>query len=235
VYKPIIYGIIKPGPHVPTGVPYVRINEMTEGGFVNPEGLRRADPARAAKFARATLAASDILISKDGTIGRVSVVPPELEGGNITQHIVRVSAHQLMNRWYLVAAIQSPFSQKWLSGELKGVALQGVNICDFRRLPLPIPPPAEQVEIVRRVEALFKLADAIEKRVAAATARAEKLTQAILAKAFRGELVPTEAELARREGRSYERASTLLARIRSERNGSPPAKNGRSRLAVKSK
>jgi type I restriction enzyme S subunit len=32
-------------------------------------------------------------------------------------------------------------------------------------------------------------------------ARAEKLTQATLAKAFHGELLPTEAELARREGR----------------------------------
>jgi type I restriction enzyme S subunit len=80
-------------------------------------------------------------------------------------------------------------------------------------LVLAVPPALEQREIIRRVEALFKLADAIEKRVAAATARAEKLTQAILAKAFRGELVPTEAELARREGRSYESASALLARI----------------------
>jgi hypothetical protein len=62
------------------------------------------------------------------------------------------------------------------------------------------PPREEQQEIVRRVEALFKLADVIEKRVTAASLRAEKLTQAIFAKAFRGELVPTEAELARREG-----------------------------------
>ena len=43
---------------------------------------------------------------------------------------------------------------------------------------------------------------------------AEKLTQAILAKAFRGEPVPTEAELARQQGRPYEPASALLARIR---------------------
>ena len=49
--------------------------------------------------------------------------------------------------------------------------------------------------------------------MAAGTARAEKLTQAILAKAFRGELVPTEAELARQEGRTYEPASDLLIRI----------------------
>lgn len=65
--------------------------------------------------------------------------------------------------------------------------------------------------------ALFALADRIEQRVAAASARVEKLTQAVLAMAFRGELVPTEAELARREEREYEPASVLLERIRRER------------------
>jgi type I restriction enzyme S subunit len=83
--------------------------------------------------------------------------------------------------------------------------------------PLTVAPLEEQHEIVRRVDALFKLADAIEARVAAATARADKITQAILAKAFRGELVPTEAELARQEGRDYEPASALLARIHATR------------------
>ena len=67
------------------------------------------------------------------------------------------------------------------------------------------------------MEALFRLADAIEARVAAGAHRAEKLTQAILAKAFRGELVPTEAELARREGRDFEPAAVLLARLQEER------------------
>jgi type I restriction enzyme S subunit len=81
---------------------------------------------------------------------------------------------------------------------------------------IAVPPLVEQREVVRRVEALFKLVDAIERRVALATARAERLTQAVLARAFRGELVPTEAELARREGRDYEPASMLLDRIRQE-------------------
>ena len=75
----------------------------------------------------------------------------------------------------------------------------------------------EQREIARRVEKLFRLGDDIEKQVSKATKRVEKLTQAILAKAFRGELVPTEAELARKEGRSYEPASVLLERIKLER------------------
>jgi hypothetical protein len=61
------------------------------------------------------------------------------------------------------------------------------------------------------------LADTIEGRVQVGTQRTEKQTQAILAKEFRGELVPTEAELARQEARDYEPASVLLERIRAER------------------
>ena len=45
---------------------------------------------------------------------------------------------------------------------------------------------------------------------------------------FRGELVPTEAELARREGRSYEPASALLARIRAERESSSGSSHSRA-------
>jgi type I restriction enzyme S subunit len=89
---------------------------------------------------------------------------------------------------------------------------------DAMRLPLTIPPLPEQHEIVRRVDQLFALANAIEAKVAAARGRVERLTQAVLAKAFRGELVPTEAELARREGRDYEPAAALLARIAAQRH-----------------
>jgi len=174
-------------------------------------------------------AALDVLISKDGTIGRVSVVPPNLAGGNITQHLVRAAIHRFVDIWYAVAAIRSPYSQEWLVGELKGVALQGVNVRDFRRLPIPLPPVNEQREIAHRLEHLFVLADDVEQRVNDATRQADKLTQSILAKAFRRELVPTEAELARREGREYEPASMLLERIRAEREAATqPTRRTRS-------
>jgi type I restriction enzyme, S subunit len=82
--------------------------------------------------------------------------------------------------------------------------------------PLALPPLAEQREIVRRVDVLFALADRLENRLKSATAQVENLSQGILAKAFRGELVPTEAALAAVEGRAYESASDLLARVLSE-------------------
>ena len=204
--RPIIYGIIKPGPHDPKGIPYVRVVEMKDGEVAPLSELKRASPERAKKFSRATLLSGDLLISKDGTIGRVAIVPPELEGGNITQHLVRATVHRFLNREYIASAIRSQRSQNWLIGEKKGVALQGVNVEDFRRLPLPIPPSSEQAEIVRRVEELFALADRLEARVGKARGQVDKLTQSILAKAFRGELVPQDP--------NDEPAEKLLARIR---------------------
>jgi len=96
-------------------------------------------------------------------------------------------------------------------------AQKNINVAILNDVVVPLPPFAEQQEIVRRVNSLFKLADAIDNRVEVASVRAEKLIQSILAKAFRGELVPNEAELARREGRDYEPALVLLERIKAER------------------
>ena len=104
-----------------------------------------------------------------------------------------------------------------------GAGKPGLSLDNVRRVAISLPPLKEQNEIVRRVEALFALAESIEARIATAGARAEKLTQAILARAFRGELVPTEAELARREGRSYESGADLLARIQAGRAATVPA------------
>ena len=77
----------------------------------------------------------------------------------------------------------------------------------------------EQNEIVRRVEALFAYADRLEARYTAARAQVERLTPALLAKAFRGELVPQDP--------NDEPASVLLERIRAARAEQPTAKRGR--------
>jgi type I restriction enzyme, S subunit len=102
----------------------------------------------------------------------------------------------------------------------------GVSGSDIKAQPFALPPRAEQQEIVRRVDQLFAFADRLEARVQTARKRVDALTQSILAKAFRGELVPTEAELAEAEGRTFESAEELLNRIRTERENTiaPPRK-----------
>jgi type I restriction enzyme S subunit len=75
--------------------------------------------------------------------------------------------------------------------------------------PFPLPPLEEQHEIVRQVEKLFSLADKLDLHYQKAKARTDKLSQSVLAKAFRGELVPQDP--------NDEPAEKLLVRILEEK------------------
>lgn len=98
-----------------------------------------------------------------------------------------------------------------------GTAIKRLTLQKIINSPIPIPPLTEQTEIVRRVEALFALADNIEQQSRAAAERVALLTQSVLAKAFRGEL----SEQWRREHPDLisgdNSAAALLARIQAER------------------
>ena len=76
--------------------------------------------------------------------------------------------------------------------EMRELAAGGVqpnlSLGLIRDSKILLPPLEEQAEIVRRVSELFSLADSVESRLAEATAQVKRTTQAILAKAFRGEL-----------------------------------------------
>jgi type I restriction enzyme S subunit len=153
------------------------------------------------------------MIGEGKTRGQAAILDIK---ATINQNIACVRLeHGLVSPKYLWFWFQMQYEATRERGS--GSGPQALNCQRVRELPFVLPPLQEQHEIVLRVEALFKLADAIGKRVQAATKRAEGLTHAILAKAFRGELVPTEAELARREGRTYEPAFALLERIRASR------------------
>jgi type I restriction enzyme, S subunit len=88
-------------------------------------------------------------------------------------------------------------------------AQKNINLAVLNGIVVRSPSLDEQAEIVRRVEALFKLADRIEARYTFARAQAQRLTPLLLAKAFRGELMPQDP--------NDEPASVLLERIKAER------------------
>jgi type I restriction enzyme S subunit len=90
---------------------------------------------------------------------------------------------------------------------------------DLEDIEIPVPLVDEQHEIVRCVKALFAYADRLEARYTTARAQVERLTPALLAKAFSGELVPQDP--------NDEPASVLLERIRATRAAAgekPPRK-----------
>jgi type I restriction enzyme, S subunit len=224
--RALTYGVIKLGPEVDDGVPTLRSSDV-RWLRIEEDHVKRISPGIAAQFSRTFLQGGEVLITVRGTLGGVAVTPAHMKGFNVSREVAVVPVEAILEPWFVAFAVAADWSQNWLSGVTKGVAYTGVNIEDLRRLPLPIPPIPEQREIVRRVEALFTRADGIEDHVRVATAPAEHLPQAILARAFRGELVPTEAELAVEEGRDYEPASVLLERIQESRKQNKPAKSGR--------
>jgi type I restriction enzyme S subunit len=159
----------------------------------------------------------------------------DLAEAYVSQHVALVRPVETEITPYLLLWTISPaHGRAKLTNDACGAGKPGLNLDNIREMAVALPPLAEQHEIVRRVDALFALADKIEARVTAATARVEKITQAILAKAFRGELVPTEAELARVEGRDYEPASVLLERIRAERGDGSDESGAKSRRVSRS-
>lgn len=89
-----------------------------------------------------------------------------------------------INRHFVKLVIDSPPYQAQLAGETKGVALQGVNVGDFRRMALPAPPLAEPHRIVAKVDELMALCDALEASLVAATIARTRLLDATLAEAL---------------------------------------------------
>ena len=166
--------------------------------------IAHVHPPEGAEGTRTRVQSSDLLITITGAnVTKSALVDREIGEAYVSQHIGLVRPVEAKTAAYLYLWIVSPVhGRRKLIGDAYGAGKPGLNLGNIREMNVAFPPFEEQDEIVRRVEALFRLADKIETRVAAASLRAERLTQAVLAKAFRGELVPTEAELARREGRT---------------------------------
>lgn len=161
----------------------------------------------------------DLLITKDGSIGRSALVRTE-EDFCINQSVaVCWLRSTTMNKNYLEFLSNSEFTQRFVMDKAQGMAIQHLSIIDFAKCPVPVPPMDEQDEIVRLVEQLFALAGQLENRVKAAQARIDCLTQSILTKAFRGELVPQDP--------NDEPASELLVRIQTQRASAPKASRAR--------
>jgi len=217
----IRYGILMPGPNQQEGVPYVKVMHI-RGDRIDFGSLPRTTREIDRKFAGAKLRVGDVLLAIRGTYGRVAEVPPALDGANITQDSARITPIPGVRSSFLANALRAPFCQEYFKNSAKGMAVQGLNVGDVRLTPIALPPEAEQEEIARRVQQHNASISFIEAELEQVGVDLESLDRAILAKAFRGELVPQEP--------SDEPAALLLDRIKTEREcgSTPRARCGRS-------
>jgi type I restriction enzyme S subunit len=168
----------------------------------------------------------DILFNRTNSaelVGKAAVFDLDLEAV-FASYLVRIECdEELVSSRYLCAWMSSPWGRRWARTVRTDCSNQSnINVSRLQTMPVPVPPLAEQHEIVRRIEASFAFVGAVEEHVATAAERAEKLRRTVLTRALRGELVPTEAELARQDGSGgsgYEPVADLLERIGAERSG----------------
>ena len=108
------------------------------------------------------------------------------------------------------------------------VARANLSLADIQRLPVPLAPEDEQVRITSALGTAHLAAGASEDMLEPMRRNLDALDSAILAKAFRGELVPQDP--------NDEPASALLERVRAERESgvaTTPTKRTQAKRATK--
>lgn len=171
----------------------------------------------------ARIKTGDFLFSRANTIdlvGAVVIVANAPDNLYLSDKILRLEFSEPMDSW-LLWYLRSPMGRETLMNISSGNQLSMRNIGQKNLLSLSIPYAngKSRNEIVRRIEAAFARIDRLAGEAKRALALVDRLDEAILAKAFRGELVPQDE--------TDEPAERLLARIRAERQAAPKARRGR--------
>ncbi|QMW16841.1 restriction endonuclease subunit S [Pseudoalteromonas sp. MT33b] len=206
--RPISYGVLKPGPFVSGGVTLLRIKDILDTRISTDES-HKISSELSKQYKRTLLKGGEILISLVGTIGRIGLVTKEFSGMNVHRNLAVIAPKKELQQKFIYWQFKSDFVQKQIQNARTGANQPLLNLGDIKKFNISVPTIEEQTEIVRLVEQYFALADTLEKNLANAKQRVDNLTQSILAKAFRGELVPQDP--------NDEPADKLLARIKAAR------------------
>ncbi len=135
----------------------------------------------------------DILISLVGTIGRVLILPKDIEPGIINPRLVKLSLdNRIINAKFIKAYIQSPYVKHLFSLSSHGDTMDILNLTILKEIPIPLLPLDEQNIIIEELEQIFSVEQQIELIIDANLKRAERLRQSILRQAFKGNLISQE-------------------------------------------
>ncbi len=195
--------------HTPTyvgqGVPFVSVKDIRDGviDFSNTKLIAEEEHRELSK--RCFVERGDLLITKSGTIGRTAIVKTDTPFSLFVSVALLKPASSAVNMRFIDFVLQHWIGSIDVSSRIVGSTIKNLHLIDMKVLGIPFPRLDEQAEIVRRVETLFAFADRLEARLQTAQTAANRLTPALLAKAFRGELVPQDP--------NDEPASELLKRL----------------------
>ncbi len=154
----------------------------------------------------------DVLISRAGSVG-VSFLINKPERAVFASYLIRFRPKKGIDTKYFYYYLKSPSYWNAIGARKSGIAVPNVNASKLAQVPIPIAPVEQQKHIVSEVEKQFSRLDAAVANLKRVKTNLKRYKAAVLKAAVEGRLVETEAEIARREGRSYETGAQLLQRI----------------------
>ncbi|WP_114778720.1 restriction endonuclease subunit S [Botryobacter ruber] len=154
---------------------------------------------------------NDLLYTKVGATYGYAAKIQEAYEFSIFVSLALIKPSKILDSRFLEILFNSELVFEQARQRVSGSGVPDLHLIEIRDFRLPLMSIEEQKEIVKRVEALFAKADAIEGYYATIKEKIDKLPQALLAKAFRGELVPQDP--------NDEPASVLLGKIRIAKAG----------------
>ncbi|MFN4816928.1 MAG: restriction endonuclease subunit S [Pseudanabaena sp.] len=197
-------------PRSETGIPFITISAINDGSLSLNKATRFVPKSyfeSLSKIRKPEI--DDILFTVTGSIG-IPVIVDTDEPFVFQRHIAILKANKnIILAKYLLYALGSDQIQKQALNVATGTAQLTIPLGGLRNFQIQLPSLEEQKEIVRRVEKMFAKIDKMEEEYQKAAKLCDRLEQATLAKAFRGELVPQDP--------NDEPASVLLEQVKREK------------------
>lgn len=157
----------------------------------------------------------DLLFCLRGSLGKAALVTAN--EGAIASSLVILRPIGAATPEYLLAYLQCPLAASMVARYDNGTAQPNLSSRNVERFLLPLAPASEQARIVDALDSLLTRIDAAVASLESAQRKLKAYRASVLKAAVEGRLVPTEAELALKEGRSYKPANVLVERIWKER------------------
>lgn len=195
---------------------------LLRGDNVEPGRLRWRDAKywpheRSGAYEHLLVTPGDIILAMDRPVVSAGLKLARATAADcpclLVQRVARLRGRHGMSS-FLSFVLSSPdFIRHVVVGGLTGTQLPHISGSRISSFAFGVPPAAEQASIVEFLEMQFSRLDASVAGLKRVQANLKRYRASVLKAAVEGRLVPTEAALAKAEGRTYEPASALLARI----------------------
>ena len=149
----ISYGVVQPGSPVVQGVPIIRVNNFRDMRLDLSDVMRIA-PEVEAKYGRTRLSGGEVLLTLVGSVGQVAEVLKTCAGFNVARAVGVVKPANGIDAKWIAICLRSPLSQHLLGSRANTTVQTTINLKDVRALPIPIPRPAERLQIADFISAL---------------------------------------------------------------------------------